>query len=265
MFNGSPSELAVIASGKKPLKGSINGEFKCNLCGHEFDAGGFPYKATQQFNNQADTHGTSAICKYCNTVIAGQHFILTYKCAVYTQSGIFSLNKDVDIAAFVYHRPKPPILAVWGAKKQQHVVWRTPISKSSKLISFRYDDAVFAVDMVEVEELATLYRPLLAEVNDYRKKLDPKVRDLPSYFSVPTSAIRKKEDVSALAFNHQIMKVLSDTQNGKKALYDKLVLFTRRLNSLNFAEVFLVIAASKHTKAETKIHATQRLIKNRTQ
>ncbi len=263
MYIDSPSKLAHDALGEGPVNGTVDSNYKCNFCGHDFTAGGHKYKPSSKFNNHADTYHTDTICPHCKQVTTGSKYILQNKCAVYTTQGVFTLNKDVDLAAFIYHPPAAPFLAVYATIKQQHVVWRTPVAQSNNLFPFRWGDDLFMVDRNEVVKMADEYVKTLELVNKFCMQRNPKARPLPSFFAVPTSAIRKCSDIRALMTSSAIQAFLHPEPNDDEAqaIANKTGDFLSRFNALNYAEIFFVIACQKTTAKDTQELAQNRLVK----
>lgn len=277
MYTDSPSKLAHEALGKKAIPGDINEPFQCAMCGYEFETDGHPYKPGPKFNNHADTFPSKVMCQHCKTVTTGSDFILQNKCAVYSADGVISLNKDIDLAGFVYHPPKAPFLAVYGTIKQQHLVWRTPVSQSDKLFNFRIGDYLYPVDRDQVMTIAADYKKGLAAVNDFRaawgKAVGKKLKPLPSFFAVPTSAIRSMNDVSAFEISRGIISVLKEASTVLESQQDnELIPLAERardnaenvishINTSNYAEFFLALACTKNSAEEIEEYVKTRTVK----
>jgi len=273
MYLESPSKLAHEALNMKPEPGPIDEPFKCAFCGHNYDSGGYPYKPTAKFNNHADTYASKIMCQSCKVVTSGSTFILQNKCAVYSADGVCSLNKDIDLAAFLRIPPKPPFLAVYGTIKQQHLVWRTEVSNSEKLFTFRIGDYAYCVDRNTALKTEIAYREGLNSINRYREQLNHqdkgKRKPLPSFFAVPTSAIRSMNDTKAFAISYAVNQSLESavkdagSDNTELASSAKLALTKGHaaielINECNYAEFFLALACSKYTDAEINEHAQKR-------
>lgn len=272
MYNESPSKLAHEALGIYAEPGPVEGSFECALCQHEFMNGGYHYKPSPKFNNFSDTSPSDKFCKHCKVVTTGSQFILQNKCAVYTEKGVYSLNKDIDLAAFIFHPPEPPFVAVFGMIKQQHLVWRTPVSNSIELFSFRLGDYLYVVERQKVLDLRYSYLATLREINAFRVLTSPKkVKPLPSLFSVPTSAIRGMSDSRALIFSPAIESIRRDAKqivadNGDFeheacALLESIHACTEQFQSCNYAEVFLALACTKNSESDIQAYAEKRNLK----
>jgi len=278
MYLESPSKLAALALGKDITRGDVDQAFRCVMCGHRYEGNGHHYKPSQKFNNHSDLYPSKILCGYCKTVTTGSDFILKNKCAVYFEEGVISLNKDIDIAAFLFHPPKPPFLAVYGTTKQQHLVWRTPVSQSTEMFHFRIGDYLYSVDRNVALTLACVYRESLNTLNEYRevkaKQEGRKLKPLPSFFTVPTSAIRNMNDTQAFMFSRgvtllreQAKKDASESDEGLCQLAQKvcqqLDSFEKLLLKANYAEVFLALAATKNTQEEISQHIKNRTVKGK--
>jgi CRISPR type IV-associated protein Csf1 len=272
IYSETPSKLAHQALGVSAIQGPIqHSEDPCNLCGYEAGDGAHKYKASAKFNNHSDTHGTSVICKHCKAVITGSQFILQNKCAVYSNEGVISLNKDIDLSVFIYHPPKPPFLAVYGMIKQQHLVWRTPVANNIDLFPFRMGDFLFVVDRDAVFDLVESYKIAMLSLNDYRQSLNAKkVSKIPSLFAVPTSAIRNMSDSRAFEINSVSKSLMAqariEVEENEDATFPKIFLermenAINKIHQLNYAEVFLALACTKNGAEEVQEHAKTRIIK----
>jgi len=276
MYADSPSKLAHEALGKEAMPGDINEPYQCAMCGHDFESDGHRYKPGPKFNNHADTYPSKVMCSHCKTVTTGSDFILQNKCAVYSADGVISLNKDIDLAAFVYHPPKPPFLAVYGVIKQQHLVWRTPVSQSERLFNFRIGDHLYPVDRECVLEITTAYKTALTAINAFREKhgevMGKKLKPLPSFFAVPTSAIRSMNDARAFEISYGIVKTLSDAEKALSEADESLKSKAKEaietaescitfINTSNYAEFFLALACTKNSADEINEHAKSRTVK----
>jgi len=275
MYLDSPSKLAHEALDKPSEPGPGTESFQCAYCGHKYDSGGYPFKASPKFNNHADTFASKTLCQHCKVTTSGSDFILQNKCAVYSEQGVWSLNKDIDLAAFIYYPPLPPFLAVYGVTKQQHLVWRTPVSNSSKLFSFRIGDHLYTVDRDEVIRTARTYKSALEKINKYRDErgvLDKKkTKPLPSFFAVPTSAIRSMDDPLAFQISFSVNDTLekaridlsdsnSPLQQLAKDAFEGTTACIKLINNTNYAEFFLALACTKNSEEDTKLHAQNRLV-----
>lgn len=239
------SELAAMAADVDIAPpGNIEKSFQCNLCGEAFEKGGYQYKTSPKFNNQADTHGTETLCRFCKTVTTGSTFILTHKCAVYSKQGVQSLNKDIQIASFIRKPPKPPFVAVYGTTKQQHLVWRTPVSYSDKVFHFRYGDTLCAIDRNMVIKAAKSYRAAIDAINPALLDAGIIKKPLTNLFDAPTSGIRSSDNPSAVILNRHIRRVLKTDlfTAAQKTTLSKAV---NDIYDMNYGELFLMIATSK--------------------
>jgi CRISPR type IV-associated protein Csf1 len=256
-YLASPSKLAHTGLGESSVPGPIDEPFTCNLCGFDFEGGGYPYKQGPKFNNHADTHGTEVICQHCKVVTTGSQYILQNKCAVYTENGAYSLNKDIDIAAFVYHPPAPPFLAVYGTIKQQHLVWRSAVANSIDAFPMRFGDEMYVINRKALLGVIDQYRETLKAINEYRLLKNPKAKPLPSFFAEKTSAIRSADAVSACMMNRFITSLLGEldsNNDGEAELLSTIESLNQTLNALSYGELFLLIAASKHEASTLTMH-----------
>lgn len=248
----SSSAFAVKSIKDTPAESGDIENFTCNLCATKQDAGGIKYKASSKFNNQADTQGTDVICPSCSTVTSGMNYILRLKNAVYSERGAIRIAKDLDLATFLLHPPKPPFLAVFGMTKQQHLVWRTPITFDEDLISFRLGDWLGLVDRKKVIECAKLYNDALSALNQHRANEKPKKKPVPSLFPVPTSQLRNFSDKRALMPSGVAMDVLNPDLDYPPALVAKMQKAFKALHGLTPIETFLFMPVTKFTDEQIK-------------
>ncbi len=260
----SGSEVAVAATKAPITQGPVDTPYTCHLCGGHFKSGGHHYKQSPKFNNQSDTKSTAVICPFCDVVTTGSQYILQYKNAVYSeQYGATKINKDLDIATFLTFPPKPPFVVHYGMIKQQHLVWRTPISFEQELFAFRLGDHCGHVDRVRLMDTARDYKEALAAFNTWRTRPSEsgkksKVKPLPSMFACKTSAIRSMDDVNAALFNFLIVRFLDENQDNDddfiKEVVTKLNAVKSSLHQLNYLELWLLLPLTKFTKDECKVH-----------
>lgn len=254
----SPSMLAVHAF--EGLSVLVQGEIKdytCNLCGLHFEDGGHAYKQGAKFNDQIATHGTNAVCPACAVVSKGSSYMNKNKCAVYFPEGFYTLGKDLDLACFLTFPPKPPFVAVFSHKKQQHLVWRARLTLDEHLFAFQYGDQSYLIDRQHIAQMAAEYGQVLAQINEAvaTKKLSSK-KPLTSFFAVNTGVIRKGNAVEAGSINTYLPRMMDElNEHGFDALSNRLAKLLGRLNQLNEAELFLMLPLTKFTRDELLAYA----------
>jgi CRISPR type IV-associated protein Csf1 len=263
MFRSS-SELAVTSSKTAVKQGVVDTPYTCHLCGGHFESGGHPYKQGVKFNNQADTKATKVICPYCDVVTTGSQYILQYKNALYSEEyGATKINKDIDIATFLTFPPTPPFVVHYGMIKQQHLVWRTPISLGQELFTFRLGDHCGQVDRVKLMSTTQAYKEAISALNTWRTRetssgKKSKVKPIPSLFACKTSAIRSMDDTNAALFNVVTLKFidenLDDEDDFIKETVAKLQQAMHLLHQLNYLELWLLLPLTKFTDIELKAH-----------
>lgn len=101
-----------------------------------------PFKPSPDFNDgrALATTRPEVICPACAALWDVPVMRHIQKCVV-TENAVYPLKNFASLAWFLQSPPEPPFVVVYSDAKAvfatQHLVWRTPITRSKKLIYFR--------------------------------------------------------------------------------------------------------------------------------
>lgn len=98
------------------------------------------------FNNKLDLRAMSGthVCGDCIALWNGD-WMGRYSKSFACNEGVFFLQRNEDVAAFLLKVPEPPFVAIFSTKKQQHMIWRTPVSYSKDVFFVRIDDEILTI------------------------------------------------------------------------------------------------------------------------
>lgn len=153
----SPSSLALSALGLSPSGALCNtaGEgLACAICGTAistndiYDVLDLPTSFTNK--NSIASPGGKHICGACNTVMSAGEFQMRLATGLFCKDGFFPIMRKEHRAWAFLTPPEPPFSVTIQTAKQQHVVWRAPVTLSRNLILVRIG-----------EQIVRLRRPML--------------------------------------------------------------------------------------------------------
>ena len=247
----SSSDLAVFATGAEPKDATHEANCPCNFCGKHIEMG-IPYKESPKFNNRSDTKNSLFLCGSC-AIVSGDLYIRDLKNAIYTKDGAMTIHKDIDIAAIMRFLPEPPLAIHYATIKQQHLIWRTPLTLDSRLIAFRMGDSVTLVNRDRLISLAKDYREMIKHINE--KRAEQKLKPLPSMFEVTTADIRKQSDFRAGMISATISKLMADENDLLEA--DQVIALKKicsEIAHISYPELFIFLTLIKFTDDELADH-----------
>lgn len=156
----SPSAVYRMAAQLKPAGDeAVPADTHCILCAAVLQAGvmaGRPFgrKANEtakkvlgdSFNNKLDLRAMTGthVCGDC-LALWNSDWLGRYSKSFACSEGVFFLQRNEDVAAFLLKVPKPPFVAIFSTKKQAHMIWRTPVSYSQDVFFLRIDDEILTI------------------------------------------------------------------------------------------------------------------------
>lgn len=245
----SPSAIALHAAGFDPISEyALTKTARCVMCGIEMNCGqqAAAWSPTDSFTNWAHLSAPESthVCPACAGAWRIEFTQGWATGAVYNADGVHKTNSADTLAYMLLNPPATPFVWVKGDQKQQHLVWRTPVTVDPDLLRVRLGEKVATIRRLTV--LATLKL-----VRDTEKILAefPKDKRLPKKLNPGNeSGIFKYLDWGIYSVDHAL---LSD---GFLALSKEDQVFAtlrEKLESLNFGEVWALMILLK-TKNSTK-------------
>lgn len=147
----SPSQLYRRAAGIEQ-KGKIKtAAAKCVMCCAKLppDARSEPVDHNtfnQSFNNKLDMpEKGDVVCGDCLALWNGD-FMQKYSKSYANENGVFKLASSEDMCAFILTPPTVPLVAIYNTRKQQHMIWRTPVCMNQDVLIVRLDDELLCIN-----------------------------------------------------------------------------------------------------------------------
>lgn len=153
-----PSDIALAGGGLSAVGSPWNEDAVCACCGKPIAAGDLavPSPFGPTFTDDLSLAARSGlVCGACAVLLRADALKLFQK-AVVTRDGVFPLAKDVHRAWLFLTPPEPPFVAVVSTTRQQHLIWRTPVTVSKDLLIVRLGQRVMRIR-----------RPVLLEAMDW--------------------------------------------------------------------------------------------------
>ncbi|WP_234305498.1 type IV CRISPR-associated protein Csf1 [Diaphorobacter sp. J5-51] len=165
------SQLFRRAAGIDPQGSPAPRDCKCAMCAAQLKAGD-PVNAIgkdtfgESFNNKLDIHEAGdVLCGDC-AALWQRDFLMKYSKTYATPSGVFKLASNEDIQAFILTPPRPPFVAVYNTRQQQHMIWRTPLCLSNEVLIVRLDDEILHIDRDKVLRAVSAWQRTLARMKE---------------------------------------------------------------------------------------------------
>lgn len=227
----SSSQLYRQAAGIAPGGEPVTRPCTCVLCGAKLLPDQVPphragpmteKKFGDAFTNKRDIRGDGdVVCGDCIALWRSEFM----QSAVHGKSyaiqgrGVFRLHTNQNVAAFVLFPPTAPYVAVYGLKKQSHLIWRTPVSYPSggladrNLLEVRIDEDLVTVDRARAMRGARAWQYIRARL----KALN--LNDLPGLNKAHLDSVH-----TGLVFPNVQKAMNKDGPASQKALSDLLSL-----------------------------------------
>lgn len=150
----SPSSIAIQAAGL-PLVGSevVTADHigeRCGVCGATFEVLGEPMDALvlpASFTNHPSLAipGSKWRCGACTAVMTNPTFQMGASTVLICSEGIYPIVRKEHRAWAFLTPPEPPFVIAIQNAKQQHVVWRSPVTLSQDLFLVRVGEQVMRI------------------------------------------------------------------------------------------------------------------------
>lgn len=145
------SRLTIQAAGIKPTGSFLAGHEhigqRCAVCGADL----IPGEPIDQLNlpRTFTNHSALAIpkgdwrCGACNAIMTNAEFQMGASTILVCREGVFPIIRKEHRAWAFLTPPEPPFVIAIQNAKQQHVIWRAPVSLSKGLIMVRLGEQIF--------------------------------------------------------------------------------------------------------------------------
>lgn len=145
------SQLYRRAAAIKPGGSPLLEPATCAMCGAHLQAGDLADPLEKDtfgdsFNNKLDMHSEGTVlCGDCVALWA-EDFLQKYSKTYATQDGVYKLASNEDVQALFLSPPKTAFVAFFNSRQKQHMIWRTPVSLNSGVMTVRVDDDLIRID-----------------------------------------------------------------------------------------------------------------------
>lgn len=165
------SQLFRKAAGVEPQGSPALNDCTCAMCGANLKAGA-PVNPInkdtfgESFNNKLDIHSPGdVLCGDC-AALWQRDFLMKYSKTYATEDGVYKLASNEDIQAFILTPPRPPFVAVYNTRQQQHMIWRTPVCLSTEVLTVRLDDEILLIRRALVLQAVSAWQRTLARMKE---------------------------------------------------------------------------------------------------
>ena len=244
----SPSRIAIEALGIAPEGAPSKVDGCCAMCGTHISVGDIcaPLRISQKFvdENCFAAPGSKIICGACASLQGKDALSSTWQ-GVLSMAGARPFARWMEIKASLLDPPEPPFVAVYGTSRQQHMVWRAPISYSRELFYVR-------VGMENLLIRRAILQPALAASSRLRSRLeeDRAARKKPKRVAassvIPHAFARLSSDLKDVAHGGLNPAILAATWAKEKPYTDDIAL----LRSLTLGETWAMNFVTYLGKAE---------------
>jgi len=165
----SSSQLFRRAAGIAPQGKPATKQCTCAMCAAKLQPGDPANPLAndtfgESFNNKLDIHHAGdVLCGDC-AALWRPEFLMKYSKTFATHDGVYKLASNEDIQAFILTPPAPPFVAIYNTRKQQHMIWRTPLCLSSDMLIVRLDDEILHIDRKRVIRAVEAWQRTLARM-----------------------------------------------------------------------------------------------------
>lgn len=164
-----PSRLAIKALGLSPevpylaVSDIADKDTLCCYCGHPIKKGEpvqfRPLRNNNSFldGNEMAYRNSRTACQWCHAITRKIVMPKTFA-TVFTEQGAYPIFKDIHRAWLFTTPPKPPYLVTVANAKSQHLVWRTPVTLDSEMMTVRYGPNLFVIRQLVLSKLVDFCR-----------------------------------------------------------------------------------------------------------
>ncbi len=173
----SPSEIALRAVREKPPVGyPASADGRCALCGVHYGKGEpvMPFERDKSFTDWASmAHpGSRTTCIWCAGVMMGQSwrlFMQNFQKTIICEKGVFQAASKDHLAWWFLNPPAGDWLFVQGDKRMQHLVWRTPVNRSTEIYQVRYNEVVMTIRRQRLADGRDAAKRLTSALNEFER------------------------------------------------------------------------------------------------
>jgi CRISPR type IV-associated protein Csf1 len=259
----SPSRIALNAAGFDPIaEYQLKDESRCVMCGISMQLGdqAAAWAPTDSFTNWMHLLAPESkhVCPHCNGAWRIEFTQGWATGALYNEEGVHKVNSADSMAHALLNPPKTPFLWVRGDQKQQHLVWRTPITVDPNLLRVRLGEKVVSIRRQIVLDALNDFRAAEEVLKTLPKDQRPAKKANPGN----ESGIYKYLDWSIDNVDHALLSdALLALAAGKEEHSNQFAELARVLQALNFGEVWaLMILLKSKTPTAPTIVATPKSI-----
>ena len=242
----SPSKIALHAAGfPQVIEYKLEEEAPCVMCGVSMQAGdsAAAWNPKDSFTNytQLQAPHSSHVCPDCAGAWRSEFTQGWATGALFNADGVHKANSVETMAHVLLNPIKTPLLWVKGDQKQQHLVWRTPVTTDANLMRVRLGEKVVAIRRLTVLHALTLVREAEVALKNLPKELRLAKRANPGN----EAGIFKYLDWGIDNVDHSILSdgFKSLTTGNEHA--EQFYALERLLQSLNFGEVWALMILLK--------------------
>jgi CRISPR type IV-associated protein Csf1 len=172
------SEMACRVMGFKPAGKPLESSATCCMCGKALAFGDLavkrPFKGNTTFMDDASLWGNrDNACGWCASLLSDSA-LRTFTACLITSEKAWSLSDWGSRAWYFLNPPNEPHLTVFATKQKHHLVWRTPVNLSNKLLTIRYGDFLMHIrhaQMLKAVYAAQALIELTNSTNESKKKV----------------------------------------------------------------------------------------------
>lgn len=254
----SPSKIALHAAGFDRIKEYVLQEdAQCVMCGVAMSAGedAAAWNPKDSFTNYAHllAPSSSHVCPDCAGAWRSEFTQTWANGALFNADGVHQVNSANTMAHALLNPIKTPFLWVRGDQKQQHLVWRTPVTLDANLIRVRLGEKVASIRRLVVIDAFNAVSDAEQLIQSLPKELRPAKRANPgNEFGIFRYLDWGLDNVDHSLISESFLKLSSGNEHSAKFSH-----LANLLQSLNFGEVWaLMILLKGKTPTKPEMLAT---------
>jgi len=144
-------------------------ETNCVLCGIKINKGDLatifsPGPSFTDAHHLGYREKPTHICGYCSPFLSAVNLRNSQKLFA-SKVGAFPLYKTENKKWFLLNPPEPPFVAVISDAKIQHILWKTPITRSKELILLQLGNRLLSIRMAKVKQAFALCQTICSRIN----------------------------------------------------------------------------------------------------